>query len=33
MNLNLEKKRNDYGQISSKLNSAKNTLDFATYYK
>ncbi|CAH1728834.1 unnamed protein product [Chironomus riparius] len=33
MNINLEKKRNDYGQLPSKLNSSKNTLDFATYYK
>ncbi|CAG9808148.1 unnamed protein product [Chironomus riparius] len=32
MNINLEKKRNDYGQLPSKLNSSKNTLDFATYY-
>ncbi|XP_070503743.1 methyl-CpG-binding domain protein 3 [Chironomus tepperi] len=32
MNINLEKKRNDYGQLPSKLNSSKNSLDFATYY-
>ncbi|CRK91878.1 CLUMA_CG005499, isoform A [Clunio marinus] len=32
MNLNIDKKRNDYASLSSKLNSTKN-LDFTTYYK
>ena len=32
MNINLEKKRNDYSQISAKLGS-KGSLDFSTYYK
>lgn len=32
MNINMEKKRNDYSQLSAKLGSSKNSLDFATYY-
>jgi len=31
MNLNIDKKRNDYASLSSKLSSTKN-LDFTTYY-
>lgn len=31
MNLNIDKKRNDYASLSSKL-SSKN-LDFSSYYK
>lgn len=32
MNLNIDKKRNDYASLSSKLSQSKN-LDFTTYYK
>jgi hypothetical protein len=31
MNINLEKKRSDYAQLSTKINS--KSLDFANYYK
>lgn len=34
MNLNIDKKRNDYASLSSKLNSKNlDRMDFTTYYK